>query len=197
MKRLAQSLALLGALALTLPAPARASNENPQAVETAFEVADNARNDLFHAFGKDSLKNGQYVWKDGADTVTRVVISLADQMAYAYDGDELVGAATVSTAREGHITPTGIFEILDKHEMYRSKKYDNAAMRYMQRIDDYGIAMHGGQPLPGYPASHGCIRMPTKFAAKLFAATEMGTPVYIGGYPPYFDPEAARVALQD
>jgi hypothetical protein len=197
MKRLAQSLALLGALALALPAPARASNESPQAVEAAFDAADNAREDLFDAFGKDSIKNGQYVWKDGADTVTRVVISLADQMAYAYDGDELVGAATISTAREGHITPTGIFHVLERHESYRSKKYDNANMPYMQRIDDYGIAMHGGQPLPGYPASHGCIRMPTKFAAKLFAATEMGTPVYVGGYPPYFDPEAARVALQD
>ena len=196
MKRLAQSLALLGALALTVPAPAQASDESPQAVEKAFDVAADAREDLFDAFDKDTLKNGQFVWKDGAGTVTRVVVSLADQMVYAYDGGELVGAATASTAREGHITPTGIFEVLDKHQMYRSKKYDNAAMPYMQRIDDYGIAMHGG-PLPGYPASHGCIRLPTKFAAKLFAATEVGTPVYVGGYPPYFDPEAARIALND
>ena len=148
MKRLAQSLALLGALALTVPAPAQASDESPQAVEKAFDVAADAREDLFDAFDKDTLKNGQFVWKDGAGTVTRVVVSLADQMVYAYDGGELVGAATASTAREGHITPTGIFEVLDKHQMYRSKKYDNAAMPYMQRIDDYGIAMHGG-PLPG------------------------------------------------
>ena len=197
MRYLAQSLALLGALALTAPAPVQASNESQQALQKAFDAADQAREDLYDAFGKDSLKNGQFVWKDGADKVTRVVISLADQMAYAYDGDELVGAATASTAREGHITPTGIFHVLERHQAYRSKKYDNANMPYMQRIDDYGIAMHGGQPLPGFPASHGCIRMPTKFAAKLFAATEMGTPVYIGGYPPYFDPEAARVALQD
>jgi hypothetical protein len=196
MKRLALSLALLGALTLNPSAPAQASNESQQALEVAFEAAGSAPNDLYDAFGKDSLKNGQYVWKDGADTVTRVVVSLADQMVYAYDGDELVGAATASTAREGHITPTGIFEILDKHEMYRSKKYDNAAMPYMQRIDDYGIAMHGG-PLPGYPASHGCIRLPTKFAAKLFAATEVGTPVLVGGYPPYFDPATAQVALND
>jgi lipoprotein-anchoring transpeptidase ErfK/SrfK len=197
MKYLAQSLALLGTLALAVPAPVQASNETPQAVEKAFAVAEEAHEDLFDAFRKDSLKNGQFVWKDGAGTVTRVVISLADQMVYAYDGDELVGAATASTAREGHITPTGIFHVLERHESYRSKKYDNANMPYMQRIDDYGIAMHGGQPLPGYPASHGCIRMPTKFAAKLFAATEMGTPVYVGGYPPYFDPEAARVALKN
>ena len=196
MKYLAQSLALAGALALAVPAPAQASDETPQAVEKAFAVAEDAHEDLFDAFGKDSLRNGQFVWKEGADTVTRVVISLADQMVYAYDGDELVGAATVSTAREGHITPTGIFKVLERHQTYRSKKYDNASMPYMQRIDDYGIAMHGG-PLPGYPASHGCIRMPTKFAAKLFAATEMGTPVYIGGYPPYFDPTAAQIADKD
>jgi hypothetical protein len=196
MKYLAQSLALLGALTLTVPAPAQASDESPQAVQKAFDAADEARDDLMDAFGKDSLKNGQFVWKDGADTVTRVVVSLADQMVYAYDGDELVGAATASTAREGHITPTGIFEVLERHEMYRSKKYDNAAMPYMQRIDDYGIAMHGG-PLPGYPASHGCIRLPTKFAAKLFAATDVGTTVLVGGYPPYFDPTEAQLALKD
>jgi lipoprotein-anchoring transpeptidase ErfK/SrfK len=196
MKYLAQSLALLGALTLAVPAPAQASDESPQAVQKAFDAADNAREDLSDTFDKDTLKNGQFVWKDGASTVTRVVVSLADQIVYAYDGDDLVGAATTSTGREGHITPTGIFKVLDKHQMYRSKKYDNAAMPYMQRIDDYGIAMHGG-PLPGYPASHGCIRLPTKFAAKLFAATEVGTPVYVGGYPPYFDPTAAQVALKD
>ena len=196
MKYLAQSLALLGALGLSLPAPAQASDETPLAVERAFDAADNAREDLFDAFDKDTLRNGQFLWKNGADTVTRVVVSLADQMVYAYDGDELVGAATASTAREGHITPTGIFHVLERHESYRSKKYDNASMPYMQRIDDYGIAMHGG-PLPGYPASHGCIRLPTKFAAKLFAATELGTTVVVGGYPPYFDPTTARVALND
>jgi lipoprotein-anchoring transpeptidase ErfK/SrfK len=196
MKYLAQSLALLGALTLAVPAPAQASRETPEAVAKAFDVAENAHADLFDAFGKDSLKNGRFVWKDGTETVTRVVVSLADQMVYAYDGDELVGAATASTAREGHITPAGIFKVLERHETYHSKKYDNASMPYMQRIDDYGIAMHGG-PLPGYPASHGCIRMPTKFAAKLFAATEVGTPVYVGGYPPYFDPTAAQVALKD
>jgi len=194
MKYLAQSLALLGALTLTLPAPAQASDESPQAVEAAFHVAENAQGDMLDAFGKDSLKPGQYLWKDGADTVTKVVVSLADQMAYAYDGDELVGVATISSARKGYITPTGIFTVLGKDRDYRSKKFDNAPMPFAQRIDDYGIAMHGGEPIPGYPASHGCIRLPTKFAAKLFTATQVGTEVYIGGYPPYFDPDAARRA---
>jgi hypothetical protein len=195
MKYLAQCLALLGALALTVPLPAQASDETPAAIEKATEVAEDAQLDMLRAFGKDHLKNGSFVWKDGADTVDRVVVSLSDQMVYAYDGDDLVGAATVSTARKGYITPAGIFEVLGKNRVYRSKKYDDAPMPFAQRIDEYGIAMHGGEPLPGYPASHGCIRMPTKFAAKLFAATEVGTPVYIGGYPPYFDP--GEVALTD
>ena len=195
MKYLAQSLALLGALALTLPAPAQASDETPQAVEQATDAAQDAHEQMFDVFGKDTLRNGQFMWKDGADTVTRVVVSLSDQMAYAYNGDELVGVSTISSAREGYITPAGIFTILGKDRDYRSKKFDNAPMPYAQRIDDYGIAMHGGEPLPGYPASHGCIRLPTKFAAKLFAATEVGTPVYIGGHPPYFDP--TQVASND
>ena len=192
MKYLAQSLALLGALTLTLPAPAQASDETPQAIEKATYLSEDAQNDMMDAFGKDALKPGQFLWKDGAESVTKVVVSLADQMAYAYDGDDLVGVASVSTAREGYITPTGVFTVLGKDRDYRSKKYDNAPMPFAQRIDEYGVAMHGGEPIPGYPASHGCIRLPTKFAAKLFSATQVGTPVYIGGYPPYFDAEAAR-----
>ena len=191
MKYLAQSLALLGALTFVLPAPAQASDESPQAIEKATEVAQDAHEDMLDAFGKDSLRPGQFLWKDGADEVTRVVVSLSDQMAYAYDGDELVGAATISSARKGYITPAGIFEVLGKDRDYRSKKFDNAPMPFAQRIDDYGIAMHGGEPIPGYPASHGCIRLPTKFAAKLFSATDVGTPVLIGGLPPYFHPELA------
>jgi len=69
--------------------------------------------------------------------------------------------------------------VLDKRPMYRSKKYDNAAMPFMQRIDQFGIALHAG-PNPGRPASHGCIRLPSAFAKKLFAVTEVGTPVLIG-----------------
>jgi hypothetical protein len=197
MKYLAHGFALLGALTLGLATPAQASDESPEAVAKAFSVADDAHDDMMDAFGKDSLKPGQFLWKDGASYVDRVVVSLSDQMAYAYNGDDLVGVSTVSTAREGYITPAGIFEVLGKDRDYRSKKFDNAPMPFAQRIDDYGIFLHGGEPVPGYPASHGCVRLPTKFAAKLFSATEMGTPVYVGGYPPYFDPSTAQVALKD
>ena len=191
MKYLAQSLALLGALTFTLPDPAQASDESPEAKQQATEAAESAQDDMLDAFGKDHLKNGSYLWKDGVDEVTRVVVSLSDQLAYAYDGDELVGVASISTARKGYITPTGEFEVLGKDRDYRSKKYDNAPMPFAQRIDEYGIAMHGGEPIPGYPASHGCIRLPTKFAAKLFATTDVGTKVLVGGLPPYFHPELA------
>jgi hypothetical protein len=191
MKYLAHSLALLGALTFTLPAPAQASDETPQAIEQATAAAQDAQEDMLDAFGKDHLQNGRFLWKDGADEVSRVVVSLSDQMAYAYDGDELVGVASISTARKGYITPAGIFEVLGKNREYYSKKFDNAPMPYAQRIDEYGIAMHGGEPIPGYPASHGCIRLPTKFAAKLFTATDVGTKVLVGGLPPYFHPELA------
>ena len=101
-------------------------------------------------------------------------------MAYVYRGDKLVGAATVSTARQGRITPLGFWSVLEKRPMYRSKKYDNAPMPWMQRIDTYGIAFHGGAN-PGYPASHGCIRMPMKFAEKLYGLTKVGSKVVIEG----------------
>jgi len=191
MKYLAQSLALLGALTFTLPAPAQASDETPQAIERATDAALDAQEDMLDTFGKDHLKNGAYLWKDGADEVTHVVVSLSDQLAYAYDGDDLIGVASISTARKGYITPAGIFEVLGKDRDYRSKKFDNAPMPFAQRIDEYGIAMHGGEPIPGYPASHGCIRLPTKFAARLFTATDIGTKVLVGGLPPYFHPELA------
>ena len=69
--------------------------------------------------------------------------------------------------------------MLDKKTMHRSRKYDNAPMPFMQRIDQYGIALHAGFN-PGRPASHGCVRLPEGFAKKLFTATDVGTPVYIG-----------------
>jgi lipoprotein-anchoring transpeptidase ErfK/SrfK len=87
--------------------------------------------------------------------------------------------ATISTGKDEKPTPTGIFSVLDKKPFYRSKKYDNAPMPFMQRIDRYGVALHGGFN-PGYPASHGCIRLPVAFAKKLYSVTDLGTPVFIG-----------------
>jgi lipoprotein-anchoring transpeptidase ErfK/SrfK len=107
------------------------------------------------------------------------VISLSDQLAFLYRGNVLVAVSTISSGKDEKPSPTGIFSVLDKKPFYRSKKYDNAPMPWMQRIDQYGIALHGGHN-PGYPASHGCIRLPTAFAKKLYSVTDVGTPVYIG-----------------
>ena len=91
----------------------------------------------------------------------------------------LIAVAAISTGEPGRDTPTGIFEVLDKKKFHRSIKYDNAPMPHMQRINEYGIALHAGHN-PGHPASHGCIRLPAQFAAKLFGVTSIGTPVLIG-----------------
>lgn len=182
MKRLALVLALAGSCVLGASvAPTTAGAlETEQAKAEAGDVASQASIDMIEAFGAKVLKPGQYVWRDvSGDGPERVVISLTDQLAYLYRGDTLVAAAAISTGVEGRDTPTGIFSVLDKKPFYRSKKYDNAPMPWMQRIDQYGIALHGGYN-PGYPASHGCIRLPTAFAKKLYSVTEVGTPVYIG-----------------
>jgi lipoprotein-anchoring transpeptidase ErfK/SrfK len=144
--------------------------------------APQAHKDMVADFSRVGLKPGEYVWaatvpKDGD---TRIVVDLLTQMTYVYRGDALLGASTMSSAKEGHVTPYGNWTILEKRPFYRSKKYDNAPMPFMQRIDDYGIAFHGGIN-PGFPASHGCIRLPMKFAEKLYGVTKVGTKVIIEG----------------
>jgi hypothetical protein len=133
-------------------------------------------------FKRAWLKPGDYVWAETlpTDGNPKVVIDLLTQTAYAYKGDALVGAASISSAKSGMVTPLGFWKVQDKRKMYRSKKYGNAPMPFMQRIDEYGIALHGGAN-PGYPASHGCVRMPMKFAEKLFGLTKLGTEVIIEG----------------
>jgi hypothetical protein len=144
--------------------------------------APQAHKDLVAEFGKPGLKPGEYVWAatSPGDGDPRIVVDLLTQMAYVYRGEKLLGAASMSSAKTGHITPFGYWTILEKRPFYRSKKYDNAPMPFMQRIDDYGIAFHGGVN-PGYPASHGCMRLPMKFAEKLYGVTRIGTKVVIEG----------------
>lgn len=141
-----------------------------------------AHKDMVAAFGRVGLKPNEYLWTGAVPATgdSRVIVDRLTQMAYAYKGDVLVGAASVSTASRGRVTPLGEWKVLDKRPFYRSKKYNNAPMPFMQRIDEYGIALHGG-PNPGYPASHGCIRLPMKFAEKLYALTRVGSKVVIEG----------------
>ena len=179
MNKLALAL-VTSALALSMPlSPAFATIETHEAKNAALEAADQARADMAEVFGDKQLKPGQYVWRaDVTQGAPRVIISLSDQMAYLYRGDELAAVSTISSGTEKNPTPTGIFPILAKKTIHHSKKYDNAPMPFMQRLDSYGIAMHAGA-LPGRPASHGCIRLPAKFAAKLYGVTQVGSTVFI------------------
>jgi hypothetical protein len=128
----------------------------------------------------DRLKNGQYVWDPGAasDGPLSVVINLTTQRVLVYRGSSAIAASTISSGSKGRETSTGMFAILQKELMHRSGTYDDAPMPFMQRLTEKGIAMHAGH-LPGYPASHGCIRLPREFARLLYGVTEVGTPVTI------------------
>ena len=181
MNKLTLALAVTSALALATPiTPAYATIETAEAKSAASEAANMARYDMVEVFGAKQPRPGQYLWREGATTGTpRVIISLSDQLAYLYRGDNLVAVAAISTGTAKNPTPTGIFPILAKKTMHRSKKYDNAPMPFMQRLDKYGIALHAGHN-PGHPASHGCIRLPAKFAAKLYGVTSLGSEVMIG-----------------
>jgi len=107
-----------------------------------------------------------------------VLVSIPQQTMHMYRNGILIGRSTISSGKKGS-TPGGVFTILEKKETHRSKKYDNAPMPNMQRLTWTGIAMHSGQ-LPGYPASHGCIRLPYDFSQLLFATTSRGGTVVVG-----------------
>jgi lipoprotein-anchoring transpeptidase ErfK/SrfK len=107
-----------------------------------------------------------------------ITISINQQRMKIYDANGLFAETPVSTGMKGHSTPMGVFSVIQKHKWHRSNIYSGAPMPYMQRITWSGIAVHAGV-LPGYPASHGCIRMPTAFAVKMWNWTRMGARVVI------------------
>jgi len=127
-----------------------------------------------------ALDPGEYIWHPGAakSGSIEIVVSLPLQVAYVYRGGTLIGVSTVSTGRPGHETPTGSFEILQKRRQHYSNLYDNAPMPFMQRLTWDGVALHAGA-IHGRPASHGCVRLPNKFAKALYQATELGASVHI------------------
>lgn len=126
------------------------------------------------------FKPGDYVWKPEVSPAGPVVIivSIPEQSMFVYRNGVRIGRSTVSTGAEGHPTPTGIFTIQQKKVDHESSIYKGAKMPYMQRLTWDGIAMHAGR-LPGYPASHGCVRLPTDFAEKLYKVTTEGTTVIV------------------
>jgi hypothetical protein len=132
------------------------------------------------------------------------IVSLSSQRVTVYDSEGWILRAPVSSGRSGYETPAGIYSILQKEADHVSNLYEDAAMPYMQRLTWSGIAFHGG-PLPGYPASHGCVRLPHDFAQKLFGMTKLGMRVIIApsdahpvaiDHPLLFQPAASLVAAK-
>ncbi|WP_424362998.1 L,D-transpeptidase family protein [Methylocystis parvus] len=109
------------------------------------------------------------------------VVSIADQSVSIYNHHGLVTRSAVSTGMTGHSTPKGIYTIIGRERMHASNIYSGAPMPFMQRLTWSGIAMHLGV-VPGYPASHGCVRLPADFAAKLWGLTRIGERVVIAPY---------------
>ena len=128
--------------------------------------------------GAAMLRNEPPVVSRPAGEPIMVVVSLRDQQISVYDDKGLIMRAPVSSGQKGRETPAGIFSVIQKNAEHYSNLYDDAYMPHMQRLTWSGIALHGGA-LPGYPASHGCIRMPYDFAGTLFGATKLGVRVVV------------------
>ena len=156
-------------LALASASPALASGTK---VTSQYQLARKA----------EQLKPGDWVW--GESLAPRgpvlVYVDLDRQLASVYRNGIRIAVTTISSGKPGHETPRGVFTILEKDVDHRSRTYDNAPMPYQQRLTWKGVALHAGN-LPGYPASHGCVRMPLEFSKLLFRTTEMGGTVVIAG----------------
>ncbi len=112
----------------------------------------------------------------------QIVVSKSDQSLALYENGEIVATSKVSTGKAGHETPSGIFSILEKRKYHESNIYSAAPMPFMQRLTWSGIALHEGK-VPNYPASHGCVRLPSKFAQSLFGETRYGVHVIVTDRP--------------
>ncbi len=186
------SLAIVGAaLALAgcsvsppprVVAPVRTAEPAPLPYRWTQGNAPQGYKDTVAAFGPLALRPGQYRWAASIPETgeTRVVIDLLTQLFYVYRGGQLVGVTTISSGKKGRETQLGFWAVMLKKTKGYSRKYDNAPMPFMQMYDEKGLAFHAGAN-PGYPASHGCVRLPLKFAERLYGLTSLGTKVIIEG----------------
>src|SRR5438034_11330623 len=136
--------------------------------------------DIFNERVEDSpqtvtLKPGHYVWERerAPEGPLLIIASITEQVAYVYRNGICIARSSVTTGRPGHRTPTGVFTILEKEVHHTSSIYKGAEMPYMERVTWGGIALHAGD-LPGYPDSHGCVRLPLEFSKLLFGVTMKG-----------------------
>src|SRR5690606_5643280 len=143
-------------LAAVLSAPALAGGSK---VNSQYQLARKA----------EGLKPGDWVWAEklAPRGPVLVYVDLDRQLATVYRNGIRIGVSTISSGKPGHETPRGVFTILEKNEVHHSRTYDNAPMPFQQRLTWKGVALHAGN-LPGYPASHGCVRMPMDFSKLLF-----------------------------
>ncbi|GAA4022911.1 hypothetical protein GCM10022280_24520 [Sphingomonas swuensis] len=186
--RLAALALTAGLLASCATAPKQAGTGNAVPVaqaqlpyEWTHGHAPRATKEAQALFGTVAMKPGQYRWATTIpDAPARVIIDRMQQLMFVYKGDTLVGVTTISSGKKGKETPLGYWKVFRKQVKGFSRKYDNAPMPYMQMYDPMGIAFHAGA-LPGYPASHGCVRLPLEFAKKLYGLTTNGTEVVIEG----------------
>jgi hypothetical protein len=178
--------------------PARLAIASLAAVITAGDHAGaaNGRNERAMAFAES---------RAGSEPIEPImaIVSLQKQQITVYDAKGWILRAPVSSGRKGRETPAGIFSVIQKEAEHYSNLYDDAYMPHMQRITRSGIALHGG-PLPGHPASHGCVRMPYDFAARLFGATRLGMRVIVApgdvapveiAHPVLFSPKPGAGAI--
>lgn len=128
----------------------------------------------------EKFKAGEFVWEPelAPDGPVLIVVSVPDQVAYVYRNGVRIARTSVSTGRPGHPTPVGVFNILEKETKHVSTIYKGAEMPFMERLTWTGIALHAGQ-LPGYPDSHGCVRLPLEFSKLLYGVTQKGITVII------------------
>jgi hypothetical protein len=141
----------------------------------------------------EKLKPGDWVWAGNIapNGPVLVYVDLDRQRATVYRNGVRIAVTTISSGKPGHETPTGVFTILQKNKHHRSSTYNNAPMPNMQRLTWKGVALHAGN-LPGFPASHGCVRLPMEFSEILFKTTTMGGTVVIAANrsSPYKRPPA-------
>ena len=163
------ALSVVGSLVLAASEPVVAAPRKPQGVEPKKDLP---KKDLEAALPNE-LPAGP----------VHIIVSIGKQRAALYSNGEPIISTPVSTGTADHPTPTGVFSILQKRTWHESNIYSAAPMPFMQRITWSGVALHEGV-LPGYPASHGCIRLPRSFATWLFGITDLGVRVIVANDDP-------------
>lgn len=169
----AASVLTAGAAPMPAPAPAPTTTAGTAAPSAVAKTAPTPP-------PPSKLRAGQFKWQPDLSPAGALVfiVSLPEQLIHVYRNGVRIGVSTCSTGKPGHLTPTGVFVILQKDKDHHSSIYDDAPMPNMQRLTWSGVALHAGN-LPGYPASHGCVRLPKQFSEIIFNVTHLGIPVII------------------